>query len=120
MGKKSKRKSKPCSNVQNSSNTSFKNKKPLEVGCNSNEEPLLIKDRLSLSAYHPEDPENDEFELQLEFRPRLYFVSSLCYACSQPCELEFPCEDCQMVVYCSGMLKMHFINSGAYSTVSLY
>lgn len=111
MGRKSKRKSKSTNYVQkssaptveNSSTSPKNNKQSLEGKCTINSsEPLLIKDRLLLPAYHPEDSEYDEFELQLDFRPRPYFVSSLCYACSQPCELEFPCEDCHMVVYCSG------------------
>lgn len=64
---------------------------------------ITIVDRLGLPLYQSDEPEDEESELQLDFRPRPYFVSSLCCVCSKPCndESQFKCENCAMVTYCS-------------------
>lgn len=104
MGRKSKRKSKPGQDLK----TLLEEPKP------SPSRPMPIAERLGLAAYHGDDPDDgdEEAELQLDFRPRAYFVSGLCYVCSQPGQPGLTCEDCRMLSYCSAQhrqqsLKQH-------------
>ena len=102
MGRKSKRKPKLNQNLKTC--TSKNNNIKSQSFTNEPEfsKLILITDRLSLPAYHSEEVDEEDFELQLDFRPRSYYVSSLCYVCSKLCDaFQFPCNDCHMIVYCS-------------------
>ncbi|XP_058791166.1 uncharacterized protein LOC131664241 isoform X2 [Phymastichus coffea] len=103
MGRKSKRKSK-CNHTLKTSTGKFNG---IKSDLKTDEIPTLSKtipivDRLGLPAYQTDEAEDEESELQLDFRPRPYFVSSLCYVCSKACDdVHFDCEQCGMVTYCS-------------------
>lgn len=110
MGRKSKRKSKSNQVSKSSSSKTGLLKTLIE---DVNPKPILITDRLGLPAYHTDEPDDEESELQLDFQTRPYYASGLCYVCSKSCDgLDFPCDDCRMVVYCSAQhrqqsLKQH-------------
>ncbi|XP_014223049.2 uncharacterized protein LOC106649869 [Trichogramma pretiosum] len=104
MGRKSKRKHKTGQSFK-SNNSKYNARIDDEIIEKSLAEskPLLITERLNISPYHAEEVDDEECELQLDFRPRPYFAPSLCYFCSKPCtaETSVPCDSCNMVVYCS-------------------
>ncbi|OXU22420.1 hypothetical protein TSAR_011358, partial [Trichomalopsis sarcophagae] len=115
MGRKSRRKSKSNQTLRSPPSKAGLLKQHILVEDlePNRDKPILITDRLSLPAYHNDDPDDYDSELQLDFQPRPYYASSLCYVCSKPCEaLDFSCDDCRLVVYCSAQhrqqnLKQH-------------
>jgi hypothetical protein len=102
MGRRSKRKSKALKGLDAAPVVALEK---LTIGSPAGADEsrlVLITDRLVLPPYRNEDDELDSPELQLDIRPRGYFVSGLCYSCSRPCaDPELLCEGCHVVGFCS-------------------
>ncbi|KAJ8687412.1 hypothetical protein QAD02_023206 [Eretmocerus hayati] len=82
------------------------------IGFKNRTSQITILDRIKLPQYQyttTNGQNEEEDSVQLEFRPRGYFVAGLCYLCCAPGNPNFACSNCNgMVEYCSSNhLKQH-------------